>query len=451
LREERRRKPRTERSDKAVVRLLERERHAREAAERRLAADAALRDAVTAISRADNWNEFIHMFGASAAAATGADSAFVEAVDERTGDVVVRASAGAHAPPLDARFGYEGSCVEAISRTSGPILVADGSLSEHGHFQESESCAGSCEVLLLPLQVGGNPSPAALCLLRSPQKPAFLREEIDRAAIFGELAVLAMNRLRMLEEARQRRDELERVSASRTRLMRGFSHDIKNPLGAADMFAALLQDGTYGQMPEAQLTVVGRMRRSIHTALALLEDLVELSRAESGHLELHRAPLDLRTLVGEAAEDYRASVEAAGLALTVEMPDDECRVESDGTRLRQILGNLLSNAVKYTPRGGIHVRLHAHQGRRSAETVRWFGVDVRDTGPGIPEEKREQIFQEFTRLQPGAAQGVGLGLAISRRIARLLGGDIAVEDAPGGGSVFTLWIPERAPEAAADD
>lgn len=93
----------------------------------------------------------------------------------------------------------------------------------------------------------------------------------------------------------------------------------------------------------------------------------------------------------------------------------------------------------------MRVRLHAHSGRRHTDELRWFGVDVSDTGPGIPEEKREQIFQEFTRLEPAATQGVGLGLAISRRIARLLGGDIAVEDAPGGGSTFTLWIPQSAP------
>ncbi len=148
-------------------------------------------------------------------------------------------------------------------------------------------------------------------------------------------------------------------------------------------------------------------------------------------------------MVQEVAEEYRASTEAKGLRLEVAPMIQEYDVRSDPTRLRQILGNLLSNAVKYTPAGAVRVSIVWRDRPRGGDLLKWYGVEVADTGAGIPAEKREHIFQEFTRLEPGAAQGVGLGLAISRRVARLLGGDITVRSEVGKGSAFTLWIPER--------
>jgi PAS domain S-box-containing protein len=242
-------------------------------------------------------------------------------------------------------------------------------------------------------------------------------------------------------EAERRREEVERVTESRTRLMRGFTHDVKNPLGAADGYAQLLQDGILGELSPKQADSIGRIRRSIHASLNLIQDLLELAKAEAGQLELERVRVDAAAIVCEAADDFRAQAGAAGLTLEVHAREPLPAV-TDPTRVRQILSNLLSNAVKYTPEGRITVEAAPPTGDSGKIAIR-----VIDTGPGIPEEKRELIFQEFTRLEPAAQQGAGVGLAISRRIARLLGGDITVESAPGGGSAFTFWLPRGAPDS----
>jgi PAS domain S-box-containing protein len=251
-------------------------------------------------------------------------------------------------------------------------------------------------------------------------------------------------------EAERRREELERVTESRTHLMRGFSHDVKNPLGAADGYAQLLEDGVLGELSRKQVESIQRIRRSIQTSLHLIHDLLELARAEAGQLEIESVPTDVAELAREAVEDFRAQATAAGLALEVCI-DETLPTETDPARVRQILSNLLSNAVKYTPQGRITVDADLPadgRGRRDGDRI---AIRVTDTGPGIPAEKQETIFQEFTRLDPEAHHGAGVGLAISRRIARLLDGDITVESEVGHGSTFTLWLPLEGVAASAGE
>jgi signal transduction histidine kinase len=242
-------------------------------------------------------------------------------------------------------------------------------------------------------------------------------------------------------EAERRREELERVSQSRTRLMRGFSHDLKNPLGAADGYAALLEEGIGGELSEQQRGSVQRIRRSIKTSLRLIGDLLELARAEAGQLQIHRVATDVGAAVCEVAEDFRAQATAAEIRF-------DCRArtglmaDTDPTRVRQILANVLSNAVKYAPNSTVTVDA-ARRPEGGPHPGPWVTATVADSGPGIPPEKQESIFREFTRLDPTAQPGAGVGLAISRRIARLLGGDLTVESEVGRGSTFTLWMPGR--------
>jgi signal transduction histidine kinase len=245
---------------------------------------------------------------------------------------------------------------------------------------------------------------------------------------------------RLGREAEHRRELLERVTESRTRLMRGFTHDVKNPLGAASGHLDLLADGIHGPMTEPQTQSIERARGSIAAALGLVEDLMELARAESGNLAVARAPTDLASLIHEVVDEYRAQAEAKGLALRVELPTDLPAASTDARRVRQVLGNLVSNAVKYTREGSIRVSAPHAAAVGSASDGR-IAIHVDDTGPGIAAEKRLLVFEEFTRLDPNASKGAGVGLAISRRIALALGGEITLESERGKGSRFTLWIP----------
>lgn len=251
-------------------------------------------------------------------------------------------------------------------------------------------------------------------------------------------------------EAERRRDELQWVTESRARLMRGFGHDVKNPLGAADGFLQLMEEGVVGELTEKQLESVSSARRSIGAALDLIDQLLELARAEVTGIELEIAPTDLRSLVRESAEEYRAQAESQGLELTTEVSDEVPVIESDASRIRQIIGNLLSNAVKFTERGSVTVRAGTREGEGAPGPGRWVAIDVVDTGPGISPEQQRRLFQEFSRVAETGKKGTGIGLAISRRLARALGGEITLQSEVGKGSTFTLWLPAEPTAAPAD-
>ncbi|HEV3050126.1 MAG TPA: HAMP domain-containing sensor histidine kinase, partial [Longimicrobium sp.] len=245
-------------------------------------------------------------------------------------------------------------------------------------------------------------------------------------------------------EAERALAETARATEARAHLLRGVSHDVKNPLGAARGYAELLEQGIRGELTPEQAKFVAGIRRSIDGALSILADLLDLARADSGGLHMERMPAELGHIAREAAEDHRPAARAAGHTLECPAPAEPIRLHTDPARVRQVLGNLLSNAVKYTPAPGrITVRAERVEGGDSRPGP-WAVLRVIDTGPGIPPEKREAIFDEFTRLHDGTdIQGHGLGLAISRRVARLLGGDLDVSGAPGQGATFTLWLPLR--------
>jgi signal transduction histidine kinase len=194
-----------------------------------------------------------------------------------------------------------------------------------------------------------------------------------------------------------------------------------------------------------QRPLLAGIRRSVDAALAIIADLLDLARADSGGLTVNRVEIDLRAIAREAAEGHRPSAEAAGHRVEVDAPQEKLKLYTDPARVGQVLGNLLSNAIKYTPPPGrITVRCRIGGPGEAPAEGRWATIEVSDTGPGIPAGQREAIFDEFTRLEDGGEQaGHGLGLAIARRVARLLGGDLTVGDAPGGGASFVLWLPLR--------
>jgi PAS domain S-box-containing protein len=238
--------------------------------------------------------------------------------------------------------------------------------------------------------------------------------------------------------------ERKQIADSHERLIRGFTHDVKNPLGAADGYLSLLETGVLGPLSEVQTQSIRRARRSLHNALTLLSGLLEIERAEAGRLDIERGDVDLGAAVVETVEEFHAAAATKGLGTTCSVPEggEALVVRSDGARIRQILANLVSNAVKYTQMNGrVSIRARVAQPAEAPGAGAWVEVTVADNGPGIPLRKQSLVFREFTRFDPGAAAGSGIGLAISRRLARALGGDITFTSTPGSGSAFTLWLP----------
>ncbi|MFW6078229.1 MAG: ATP-binding protein [Gemmatimonadota bacterium] len=297
------------------------------------------------------------------------------------------------------------------------------------------------------------------------------------ALVAAAIALRLDRRLRSFAvEAERGRAEVERILDDRERLVRGITHDLKNPLGAADGHAQLLESGVRGELEAEQRESVGRIRSSLGSALGIIDDLLELSRAESGELPIKRAPTDVAAVARGTVEDQRADAQAAGIELDLRLPERAPTVVTDADRVREILRNLISNGVKYSREGDrVAVAVGVRRDRAAPAPGQWLAIDVSDTGPGIPPEDRERIFEEFARLdRPGAVRdrregaaaddgerdrrradaqdepspaGTGLGLAISRRVARALGGDITVVSEVGRGSTFTLWLPIEAEPA----
>ncbi|HEY4954907.1 MAG TPA: HAMP domain-containing sensor histidine kinase [Gemmatimonadaceae bacterium] len=245
--------------------------------------------------------------------------------------------------------------------------------------------------------------------------------------------------------AERRRAELQKAIEARARMVRGISHDLKNPLNVILGYTELLQQGVKGLLTEGQHESLSRIRASVESLLSLINDMLDLSRAESGALRITPRKTLIPHLVRETIVQHRASAAIAGQRLEAQLPTDFPEVTTDPPRVQQILGNLLSNAIKYTPIGGeITVRASLKTRDGHTDGMPWAAIEVVDTGPGIPGDQLETIFDEFSRLQVHEDKpGAGLGLAIARRISRLLGGDITAANGDEHGSVFTLWLPLR--------
>jgi signal transduction histidine kinase len=237
-------------------------------------------------------------------------------------------------------------------------------------------------------------------------------------------------------QSEMRRREIEKVMAEKAQLTRGLSHDLRNPLGSVQGFAQLIEDSLGENETARQKEMFARLQRAVRACLAILSDVVDLSRVDVGSLPLEIAPIEIGRLLAEIAEDAQPDAQHAQLHLHLEPLDDLPVLHIDERRVRQIVGNLVSNAIKYTPAGG-HVRLRA-----VTREPDMLVVEVSDTGPGIPEAEREKIFDEFYRMDGSSqrANGFGVGLAISRKLARLMGGEVDV-DGNGKGSTFSLRLP----------
>ena len=251
-----------------------------------------------------------------------------------------------------------------------------------------------------------------------------------------ELGALAANVNRMNDELRRLYEALETTSEHKSEFLANMSHELRTPLNAILGFSQVLRERMFGDLNEKQEEYVEDILASGYHLLALINDVLDLSKVEAGQLELDIAPFSLQealergiVMVRERATDGMVRVDLAPVA-------DVDVVTGDERRVRQIIFNLLANAVKFTPEGGV-------VGVSVAQVNGEVRVSVADTGPGIEPDDHERIFEEFRQAEAGIEQreGTGLGLALSKRLVELHGGRIWVESKIGEGSTFVFTLP----------
>ena len=245
-------------------------------------------------------------------------------------------------------------------------------------------------------------------------------------------------------EAELRRLTLEATEANRAKgdFLAAMSHELRTPLNAIGGYAQLIEMGVRGPVTEEQRVDLLKIQRSKNHLDALVSDVLNFAKLGAGRIELRRRDVEVAGLVDSVLEMVAPQLERKGLRLSRGSVPAAITVSADEDKTRQILVNLLANALKFTPAGGI-VSLAV------AETVDAVTMSVGDTGIGIPEDQVDRIFEAFVQarraLDP-SDQGVGLGLAISRQLARAMHGDLTVRSAPGEGSTFTLRLPRVDPD-----
>jgi signal transduction histidine kinase/ActR/RegA family two-component response regulator len=248
---------------------------------------------------------------------------------------------------------------------------------------------------------------------------------------------------RSLEE---KAEQLQLISRYKSEFLANMSHELRTPLNSLLILSKMLSENRDGNLTEEQVKSASTVYTSGNELLTLINEILDLSKVEAGKMpiEPHEARLvDVRDYLERS---FRHVAEQKGLGFTIDMsPDLPASVYTDVTRLQQILKNLLANAFKFTERGSVTLRIERRPPAGGAQGAR-LAFAVRDTGIGIPEDKQRIIFEAFQQADGTTSRkygGTGLGLTISREIARLLGGTIGVESAPGAGSVFTVLMPER--------
>jgi signal transduction histidine kinase len=304
-------------------------------------------------------------------------------------------------------------------------------------WSEAQERTGFRSVLAVPLLREGHPI-GVLVLARSVTRP-FTDKQVEVVTTFADQAVIAIENVRLFDEIQDKSRQLAEASERKSQFLASMSHELRTPLNAIIGLTEMMVSNAARFGTEKAQEPLQRVNAAGTHLLSLINEILDLSKIEVGKLELNLEPVNLARLVDEVIGTAGQLAEKNKNRLAVEAQEDLGTLTADSMRLKQILLNLLSNACKFTKEGEVALRV-----RRVADGRDWVELAVADTGIGLTAEQQAKLFQEFTQADSLTARrygGTGLGLALSRKLARMMGGDVTVTSEPGKGSVFTVRLP----------
>ena len=337
-------------------------------------------------------------------------------------------------------------CGMHFTGMAGTVIVAGPGLPEAGHGQLVSGSLLSATIVActaLILTVG------LMCAYLDRRLEARSLAEAERLrAANGQLEASVASRtvdlttaLAALDEQRRRAEDANRAKSD---FLANMSHELRTPLNAVIGFADILRMRGSEPLTERQAEAVGQIHTAGRHLLALIEEVLDFAKIESGKVSVSIEAIDPQEVAQALAGTFRPMADRAGISVTVAEPEVELAVRADHLRLKQVLANLISNAIKYNrPRGSVEV------------TARAFGervlISVRDTGLGIPTGRMADLFEPFERLgrEGSGVEGAGLGLALTRRLVEAMGGKLDVQSLEGVGSTFIVDLPAAEPAQVA--
>ena len=296
---------------------------------------------------------------------------------------------------------------------------------------------GARTMLGVPLLREGIPIGMIVLMRRAVRR--FSDRQIDLATTFADQAVIAIENVRLFYEIQEKSRQLELASQHKSQFVANMSHELRTPLNAIIGLTEMMCTNAARFGTEKAQEPLRRVNAAGTHLLGLINEVLDLSKIESGKLELNPESLQLAPLIDEVVGTARQLAEQNKNRLVVKTQENLGALTVDPMRLRQILLNLLSNACKFTKQGEV-----ALQVRKVVDGHNWIEFAVADSGIGMTAEQQAKLFQDFSQADSLTARrygGTGLGLALSRKLARMMGGDVAVTSEPGKGSVFTVRLP----------